>query len=379
MKLKKTLAVLIMVAIFMPLLSTGIYASERFTAADALTVLQASAGLVELTAEQRTRYGISGDRATAADALRVLRISAGISTDTPPRTASNSRGNTSGNIINGGIAAIQGDWIYYRNESDGGKLYRINVNNTGREKISDDSIFYINVVGDWVYYNGDGDDGIGLHRVRTNGTGRTVLNNENSHFVHVIGEWIYYKNADTNTAYRMRTDGTSKTKLFDDCESFSIDNNWIYYSLNDSVNFYKMRTNGTDNKVWWEQDSVFFSIFQYVENGICYDSFIGLNIRNAETQNIILSINGIDRFISRGNYIYFTTRRADIGFYRINIDGLEGLISISPDEMDKMTKLSDDAAAYCINIVGNWIYFINGDDNKYYRMRLDGSQRQEVN
>jgi hypothetical protein len=47
------------------------------TANDALLVLRASAGLIELTAEQRERYGISGT-ATAADALRILRISAGL-------------------------------------------------------------------------------------------------------------------------------------------------------------------------------------------------------------------------------------------------------------------------------------------------------------
>jgi hypothetical protein len=47
------------------------------TANDALTVLRASAGLIELTAEQKERYGISGT-ATAADALRILRISAGL-------------------------------------------------------------------------------------------------------------------------------------------------------------------------------------------------------------------------------------------------------------------------------------------------------------
>jgi hypothetical protein len=47
------------------------------TATDALTVLLASTGLIELTAEQRERYGISG-RATTADALRILRISVGL-------------------------------------------------------------------------------------------------------------------------------------------------------------------------------------------------------------------------------------------------------------------------------------------------------------
>jgi uncharacterized protein YkwD len=79
MKLKKTLAFLLTIAIVLPLSVTGTYAAyERITTADALLALQSSAGLVELTEEQKIRYGVSGDRATTAEALRVLKIAAGI-------------------------------------------------------------------------------------------------------------------------------------------------------------------------------------------------------------------------------------------------------------------------------------------------------------
>jgi hypothetical protein len=51
--------------------------TQPFTTADALTVLRAAAGLLELTAEQAERFGIDSAPATA-DALRILRIVAGL-------------------------------------------------------------------------------------------------------------------------------------------------------------------------------------------------------------------------------------------------------------------------------------------------------------
>jgi hypothetical protein len=60
--------------------STGTYiltASLPLTTADALTVLRAAVGLSSLSAEQLTRYSITGTPATS-DALRILRIAVGL-------------------------------------------------------------------------------------------------------------------------------------------------------------------------------------------------------------------------------------------------------------------------------------------------------------
>jgi predicted 3-demethylubiquinone-9 3-methyltransferase (glyoxalase superfamily) len=51
--------------------------SEMFTTSDALLILRAVAGLLELTDEQAERFGIDSEP-TTADALRILRIVAGL-------------------------------------------------------------------------------------------------------------------------------------------------------------------------------------------------------------------------------------------------------------------------------------------------------------
>ncbi|WP_055666458.1 DUF5050 domain-containing protein [Desnuesiella massiliensis] len=47
-----------------------------------------------------------------------------------------------------------GDWIFYSNAEDGGKLYKINTDGSGSKvKLGDEPVGYINVIGDWIYFN----------------------------------------------------------------------------------------------------------------------------------------------------------------------------------------------------------------------------------
>ncbi|MBC2723873.1 MAG: DUF5050 domain-containing protein, partial [Desulfosporosinus sp.] len=48
---------------------------------------------------------------------------------------------------------VHNGWIYYSNKEDGYKLYKIQIDGSGRTKLSDqDEINAINIVGDWVFY-----------------------------------------------------------------------------------------------------------------------------------------------------------------------------------------------------------------------------------
>ncbi|MCL2697639.1 MAG: dockerin type I repeat-containing protein [Oscillospiraceae bacterium] len=86
--MKKFLSVLLSVIMAASPLSTCAFASEGFSTADALTVLRASAGLVELTEEQKAKYDMNGDGTiTSADALAILRVAAGLPAFAPAREA----------------------------------------------------------------------------------------------------------------------------------------------------------------------------------------------------------------------------------------------------------------------------------------------------
>lgn len=92
----------------------------------------------------------------------------------------NSVGNTSGNINNYGWVAIQGDWIYYRNDALNGNLYKVKTDGTKKTKLNDDDVVNINVVGDWIYYfdvksRSFAGDVYHIYRIKIDGTEKTKI------------------------------------------------------------------------------------------------------------------------------------------------------------------------------------------------------------
>ena len=80
------------------------------------------------------------------------------------------RGNTPGNIVNAGLAAEQDGWIYYSIPDD--RIYKVRTDGSGRMNVNNDNSFFINVVGDWIYYF-NYDDHDQIYKIRTDGSGRT--------------------------------------------------------------------------------------------------------------------------------------------------------------------------------------------------------------
>jgi len=175
----------------------------------------------------------------------------------------NTRGNTVGNIVNGGRVAQQGGWIYYcysysqvteTNEDGSWKSLKISTglfkslaDGTERTHIVFSSgCRYINTVGDWIYYSDK--DGWCIYKIHTDGTEKTQLNDDESSFINVIGEWIYYINSsDGGRIYKMSTDGTEQTPLNDDESAYlNVLDDWIYYTNeSDGGCIYKMHTDVT--------------------------------------------------------------------------------------------------------------------------------------
>jgi hypothetical protein len=103
--------------------------------------------------------------------------------------------------------------------------------------------------GDWVYYV-NYDDGESLYRIRTDGTERTKLNDDWSTGINVVGDWVYYQNYDDDSLYRIRTGGTERTKLNDEpSSSINVVGDWVYYvNWDDDFSLYKIRTDGTERQ-----------------------------------------------------------------------------------------------------------------------------------
>lgn len=146
------------------------------------------------------------------------------------------RGNTSGNLNNGGLYAKAGEWIYFSNLQDDGKLYKMKADGSGAEKISDDRAHYINVIGDDIYYSGNGWN---LTKIKTDGTEMSKICSDDARCINVSGDWVYYSDYSGYPIklYRINIDGTGKEKLSDDKPGyiFVLDDKIFYYDCYSSI------------------------------------------------------------------------------------------------------------------------------------------------
>jgi hypothetical protein len=84
--------------------------------------------------------------------------------------------------------------------------------------------------GDWIYYT-NYSDGYKLYRIRTDGSDRTKLNDDGSSCINVVGDWVYYNNGNDHKLYKIRTDGSDRTKLNDDDSIYiNVVGDWVYYN-----------------------------------------------------------------------------------------------------------------------------------------------------
>lgn len=300
----------------------------------------------------------------------------------------NTFGNTQGNLLNHGLVAGQGNWNYY---SDKG-IYKERSDGKDRIKIAEDEAWYLNVVGDWIYFV-NVSDAYSLYKVKIDGTQKTKMNSEITSDLNVVGDWIYYIETrriqsssgldDYTNLWKMKTDGTSKVKIYDNTKIRSgyligtMSNlyaapDMLYFNLHqyegEDNGIYKMDTNGAKMELLNGQCCVYAN---YSQNGIYYRQFGSYDIfrmKYDDSERIQLAetkkIDYTSSFTMNvaGDWIYFS----EDGLYKMKTNGTAKM------------KLSDDNCEQ-INVLGDWVYFtdkLNGD--RLYKIKTDGTVRSRV-
>jgi len=186
----------------------------------------------------------------------------------------------------------------------------------------------------WIYYN----DENGLYKERVNGSGRTKLNDKISYDMKVAGDWIFY--ICSNGLYKTRTDGTLTLPVIHKSENV---NPTILQIVNETGKWLFYISSSTD----YSAQNTSLS-----------------RIRTDGKRNKSIE-NNIDFIACANKWIVYS--RNDGGLYKININSSK-----------KKTKLCDDKTNY-IYIKRSWVYYNNlSDDEKPYKMRIDGKRRQIV-
>lgn len=291
-------------------------------------------------------------------------------------TRSEATGNFIGNIINGGFAVRQGDWIYFRKQNDLGSIYKTNVLDENKiYKLNSDNAMYINVVGEWLYYKDYGQPGA-IYKMKTDGSNRDKLIEDKVSFITVINDWIYYQNeSDGDKIYKIKTDGSSRSLVCSDATySLNVIGNWIYYRNDSDKNrIYKIKTDGS-NKMKLTEERCYDNIL-VDGDWIYYIDWLRelYKVKLDGSNKTKVSNSKISQFIISHGMIFFTLKSNDYwgSLYKMDLKG------------KNITKLDNDQSAN-MSIVSDWIYYINREKKMFsknytsVRIKLDGTCKSMI-
>jgi len=148
--------------------------------------------------------------------------------------------------------AVYDGWVYYSiyatNEAGAWEAYRMRTDGTENAKIADVQLYSTSIADDRIYYiYGDEASGPQIYSMDLDGANnKRIADGIMAVKINVTGGWIYY--ADYSAAYKIKTDGTEKTKLGDVPDSNFIDMNvlgdWIYLT-GDAFSMHIIRKDGS--------------------------------------------------------------------------------------------------------------------------------------
>ncbi|OAB42376.1 DUF5050 domain-containing protein [Paenibacillus glacialis] len=238
------------------------------------------------------------------------------------------RGNSIGNLNNGGWYASYEDWIFFNNPLDQGTLYKEKLDGTDRHKINDDVfVDNLNMINEKLYYV----SGNTIYKSDIDGTNREIvmeLGLGGPHLMSVVGDWIYYTKGTSMfmPLYRIQTDGTSNQLLEkNEVSSIAVVDGKIYYTMYLSKLFI-MDVDGSNKK----------------------------KLLDGSFSNIVV----------KNNTLYFNYNK---NIYTMGTDGTS------------LTKISDHNAQN-INVSGDWLYYSNYSEysKKLYRINLIDHTTQKL-
>ncbi len=224
---------------------------------------------------------------------------------------------------------IYDGWIYYINESDIGRVYKIKTDGTERQRVNNTIAHQMYVLDDWIYYNGwEGK----LYRMKTDGSEFKTMTGFSAGSLCVSNGWMYFTpHKERYSIHMMKIDGTGMVRVGNDefCHNVQVVGDWIFYGC--SAGLCKIRTNGQERTVLTEDEA--------------------------------WSVN-----IS-GEWIYYFTEDPD-DFTKANI------YKIRPDGTGR-TSLGFDKLVDEFNVIGDQLYYENVSFD-IFKMKTDGTQKALV-
>jgi hypothetical protein len=110
-----------------------------------------------------------------------------------------------------------GGWVYYIRGNYNSQIYKVKADGTQKEQVTYFPVSCLNISGDYMYF-GNYNDGGSIYRMKLDGTDMKKLTNDCvNNFINITGDWVYYNVYDGSTGeeinYKVKLDGSERQRF----------------------------------------------------------------------------------------------------------------------------------------------------------------------
>lgn len=294
-------------------------------------------------------------------------------------------GNTSTNLLNGGLFTECDGTIYFANPYDENALYSMDTDLKHAKKIYRDNVSYINAAGNYIFYTRRNDKkGVdsaallslsttGLYRIRKNGKNLGQLYNNPTQTVNLFGNEIYYQHYDKEKGlqlYRVGIDGKKDTMLLEQGASPQVirDGTIYYTGVARDHNIYAMNLDGTASRVLCEGN---FTSLSYSN-----DALYCMDLENDYTLcRLDMDGSNLTHLTQERIATYNISENGETVYYQLDNGSENGLYAL--DIATGTQTLLREGNYNFFHIIGNRLFFETFDGSELYVMDTSSEQIQE--
>lgn len=222
--------------------------------------------------------------------------------------------------------------------------------------------WFMNRAGDDIYYS-DQLQGHRLYRMNLSTQSEERLQDRPCYGLTLSGDWLYYKSENDHKLYRCLLNGKNESRVTDEpIECFVVEGDQVYYGTQQGIR--SCHVTGKDREQLSE--SVAIHLIKIGDTLIFADTknqylLTAVHLETGEARVYAdMSPNSLN---SDGRYVYCANRNNDSSVYRVDLD-TGNKIRICGERADH------------IHILGDTIYFSSGFE--WYKMSLTGGQAEKV-
>lgn len=209
---------------------------------------------------------------------------------------------------------ISGKYLYFCNWSDQHCIYRLDTDSNATTKITNQPANQLTAAGNLLLFcsRDAADKGIYKLALDSQSQPQLIVNDQAENLL-IAGDWVYYLNAaDSYRIYKIKLDGTGRSKLSEDQVLFmAIGNNSIYYSNgSDNQKLYSLSLDGHERIKLTDDKAGFINVFGdfiYYTNGSANHALYRMHLTN-HTKQLVCDLNIGPQPISPVNNLVYYNR-----------------------------------------------------------------------